>query len=106
MDVKTLIIKVIDNTTGVMDADKMSISIFPNPARDMANIRINMPKKESELTVFVLDSNGKLVATKQYRDVDAKGNILLDVSTYDPGIYQLMIKGETFSTNTKLSVVR
>jgi hypothetical protein len=106
MDVKTLTIRVIDNTTGVMDAEKMSLSIFPNPARDLANIRINLPQREAELTVFILDGNGKLVATKNYRDVEAKGNIILEVSSFEPGIYQLMIKGEKFSTNAKLSIVR
>jgi hypothetical protein len=106
MDVKTLIIRVIDNTTGVMDAEKLSLSIFPNPARDLANIRINLPQREAELTLFILDANGKLVATKNYRDVEAKGNIILEVSSFEPGIYQLMIIGERFSTNTKLSIVR
>jgi len=106
MDVKTLSVRVIDNTTGVSDMDKLSISIFPNPARDLANIRINLPNREHELTVFVIDNNGKLVSTKNFKDVESKGNIILDVSTFEPGVYQLIIKGDSFSTNKKLTVIK
>src|SRR5690606_37969962 len=81
MEVKTLNIKVKDNATSAKSLEKMSLSIFPNPTRDLANIKINMPTKEKELVVFVIDNNGKLVSTKAFQDVESRGNIILDVSS-------------------------
>jgi PKD repeat protein len=106
MDIKTLNIKVTENPTSAKNIEKMSLSIFPNPTRDLANIKINMPSKEQELVLFVIDNNGKLVSTKAFKDVESKGNIILDVSSFEPGVYQLLIKGESFSTNARLTVVR
>ncbi|NOY50565.1 MAG: T9SS type A sorting domain-containing protein, partial [Chlorobi bacterium] len=73
------------------------MSIFPNPARDMLNISINIVKWQERL-IKVSGLNGHEILSETIAPGRAKHNI--DISGWKPGIYifALYEKGELLQT--------
>ncbi len=106
MDVKTIEINVKANATGIYSVKELAFSVYPNPASDVTSIKLNMPEKESRLTLNVLDAAGKLVMSREYENVDRTANIQLEVTELPAGVYQMLLNGKTFSTAARLTVAR
>lgn len=103
MEVKSLQITVRANPTGISAADKQSFRIYPNPASSVAMLQLNLPERETSLTVNVLDAAGRLVMSRVYENVDKKANLELEVSALESGVYQLLINGAKFSTTGRIT---
>jgi len=71
-----------DNQENIQD----HISIFPNPANEKLNIKINQPLAEN-FTVKIYNSAGTTV----YEGMHKNNNLTIDVSNYSKGIYILNI---------------
>lgn len=105
MEVKTLQINVKASTTGIADVDKNTFNIYPNPAKSIAMIQLNMPERELSMTLNILDAAGKLIMSKTYEGVDKKATIEVDIADLPAGVYQLLINGNKFSTASRLTKV-
>ncbi len=103
MEVKTLQITVKANPTGISAADKQSFRIYPNPVSSVAMVQLNMPERESNLTVNVLDAAGRLVLSRVFENVDKKASLELEVSGLEAGVYQVLISGNKFSTTGRIT---
>jgi PKD repeat protein len=105
MEVKTLQINVKASTTGIADVDKQTFNIYPNPAKSIAMIQLNMPERELSMTLNILDAAGKLIMSRTYEGVDKKATIEVDIADLPAGVYQMLLNGNKFSTAARLTKV-
>ncbi|MEZ5172226.1 MAG: T9SS type A sorting domain-containing protein [Bacteroidia bacterium] len=104
MDVKTMEITVRDVSTGINSAGTQVFSMYPNPASTEASIRLNLPEREKQVSVFILDAAGKLVKSVNYTQVEAKSVLKLDVNDLAAGVYQILLNGDKVSSSTRLTI--
>ncbi|MBA5630219.1 PQQ-dependent sugar dehydrogenase [Moheibacter lacus] len=84
--------KIIDETMGVEDQNKVNISIYPNPTKDFVNITSN--KAIDEISIYTMD--GKLIQT-------LKGNTTqIDISNFSNGIYIMTIQSGDIMKTQKI----
>jgi len=83
---------------GITDADVLSISMYPNPARDIVYLQSNELIKE----IRVFDMTGKLVYSED-TEVD---NTEISLSGIEPGMYFVRIYTESGITIRKLQIAR
>ncbi len=70
--------------------------VYPNPTIDLINILIGKSSEE-KLSVFIYDSNQRLLSNKEY--LVNNGMLELPLKTYPSGIYFILVKiGEEFKT--------
>lgn len=80
-----------------------SFDIFPNPAKETANIVVNSAKSfDSQLVVY--NSIGSLVYQKQVSIVEGKNKIEVNVETLPAGIYFTSIKTAEATVTKRLVV--
>ena len=106
MDVKTIEITVRDLSTGISSVGTQVFSMYPNPASDVASIKLNLPEREKEISLFLVDGSGKLVKSVTFNQVDAMGTLNLDVSDAATGVYQILLNGEKISSSARLTISR
>ena len=68
--------------------NNLQMSLFPNPAHDKITVKVN--NKISNPSVFIYDSNGKKIMTRQVN----KKIFTLDIRDLQKGSYILQINGE------------
>jgi hypothetical protein len=78
------------------EGDKLIL--FPNPA--INEIDIVLPGLTENLSLSILDLNGKQVLEKTF-----KGNTQIDVSTFPKGVYFVRITGTTINLSKRIVVV-
>jgi hypothetical protein len=105
MEVKTLQINVKANTTGIVDVNKQTFNIYPNPAKSIAMIQLNMPERELSMSLNILDAAGKVIMSRTYEGVDKKATIEVDIADLPAGVYQMLLNGNKFSTAARLTKV-
>lgn len=63
-----------------------TLQIYPNPAHDLATIEVNL-KKESTVSMRVLDLSGKEMAARNYGSMNGSATITMNTSEFVAGIY-------------------
>lgn len=85
--------------------DQSKISLSPNPTTDIVRLDLDLDKPADEVTVRILDINGKLVRTQQLDNVH-KGTYSFDVTALSTGTYFMtVVTPEGFRTK-KFQVIR
>lgn len=84
------------------DSATQAISIYPNPASDVANIAIEGLATDATATIY--DMQGRVIG-KQTVSADI-GKAVLDVSTFSNGTYIVYILSEEISCSERLIVKR
>ena len=77
-----------DACTGIEEKGLEHARVFPNPSQNF--ITVYSPAKAN---LLLSDMNGKLLETKKVE----RGNSVLVLSEYSPGLYVLIIEGDNFS---------
>ncbi|MFN5372642.1 MAG: PKD domain-containing protein, partial [Bacteroidia bacterium] len=103
MDVKTQEIRVSASATGIANQEAEVFSIFPNPAEDFTVVQLNLPEVETSLRLDVLDMSGRLVMSRSFTQVAQQTQLEIDLSGIKAGVYQLLIRGEKFSTASRFT---
>ena len=90
----------VNDTQNVSKADALSVSIFPNPVENTANVRIAAPQSVESVTMLLMSQDGRTVRRLQ---VETYGNttVPVDVADLTAGLYLLRVidnKGDTAST--------
>lgn len=75
--------------TSVSQLDVESLSVYPNPVSDQLTIELGALQGTSVL-VKIFDSQGKLVF-----DENRTGTFIIDVSTYNTGVYSIRVERES-----------
>jgi Esterase-like activity of phytase/Secretion system C-terminal sorting domain/Abnormal spindle-like microcephaly-assoc'd, ASPM-SPD-2-Hydin/Bacterial protein of unknown function (DUF839) len=87
-------------------SESASFKLYPNPARDMATIAIEL-QKDAHVTVNVTDVQGReVLAGTDARMKAGSHSLELNTSTLTGGIYFVKIADGTSSTNVKMVIVR
>lgn len=68
----------------------LTMKVYPNPTHDMSVVAFDLGQSE-ELPLQIVDINGKVVYESIIHGADGKNEILLDVSNYSKGIYQIKL---------------
>ena len=84
--------KIIGETMGVNDQNRVDISIFPNPTSDFVHITSNKPIE----AVSIYSAEGKLIQT-------LNGNATqIDISSYPKGVYLVTIQSGKITKTQKV----
>ena len=81
----------------VDEFNKNDYKIYPNPANN--NVFIKTNKNFGEVTMTVIDINGRVVYSQKTNLVN---EVQINISNLQSGMYILNIKGETINTNDKI----
>jgi hypothetical protein len=87
-------------TLSASSFSKNDYSIYPNPANNVINIKVN--KNLGTADVSLIDINGRQVLNSLRTELS--GEVSLDVSGLKSGIYILNIKGQFINTNEKIII--
>lgn len=87
-------------TLSASSFSKKDYSIYPNPANNVINIKVN--KNLGTADVSLIDMNGRQVLNSLRTELS--GEVSLDVSGLKSGIYILNIKGQFINTNEKIII--
>jgi len=80
------------------------VSVFPNPASDMANFRI-MLERSSEVVINIYSVTGQLVLNTKEGNLPAgEHNIVIDASSWTEGLYMYRILLDGKTLNGKLMI--
>ncbi|MFN4122155.1 MAG: fibronectin type III domain-containing protein [Flavobacteriales bacterium] len=101
------VIRVTNNTTGVNNALAQSdVILYPNPAKDQANILLNIDRSETQVKVSIIDATGRLVSSRNVSDLRSGAIITLDVEGLANGMYEVVVEGNAFRTVRKLTIAK
>lgn len=79
------------------------VKVFPNPfTENRLSIRVNNDLAANGLSVKMYDTNGKLIASKQYNSYELNDVLLFEFSGTSPGVYFLNLSSSTFEKQVKL----
>ena len=84
----------LDNTpTGVRPVvnNSLDVKVFPNPAQDMTNIRINL-ESTAKVAIQVYNSMGQMVASKNYGTQFGDMIYPFNTAQYSNGLYQIKVQ--------------
>lgn len=76
------------------------VSIYPNPVKD--NLNINIKDFSGEVSVKIIDFNGREVFNKNINNFITSN--ALDLSAFSSGIYVLKLSGEGFNYSEKIII--
>lgn len=73
----------------VLDDEQLAVTVFPNPANDVANLVINGTEEGSATTIMLFALSGEQISTSQLAEgkQGVEQRVALDVSQLAPGIY-------------------
>ena len=93
-----------NQTLGLNELTKKPTSdIFPNPAKEETNLKINMTTG-SKATVKVINALGQTIFTKKVEFNDGLNTLQLDTKNYSNGLYDVIIETNTGTLNKKLII--
>jgi len=82
-----------------------SLSVFPNPAGDMATLSFNV-KKEVAATIEIMDALGRTVHTTSTTLASGQQRLTIDLKSFDAGMYTVKVSNGNEFTTTKLMVTK
>lgn len=92
-----------NGTVGIAEIQKQFVaSVFPNPAKDMANIQFS--NAIQKLTMDIADVFGKIVATDQFENIKAQDIKTIKIDKFAKGIYFINIKTDKEQSQIRLII--
>lgn len=93
------------STVGVKEVQGTvsNLSLFPNPANDVLQIKLSV-SKEQPITIEMLDVSGRVLYTKTKNAVLGELNEKVDVKNFPKGTYLIKINGENLSETKKIVI--
>lgn len=80
-----------------------NINLFPNPASDMTYASIDL-KQSEEVSMTITDVTGKVVAQRNYGELNGANMLPINTTEFAKGIYMVEIRTGSTVTTTKLIV--
>jgi hypothetical protein len=91
-----------ETTVGIKtDEDASGFIIYPNPTREILNVKINQRLGFDKLTVY--DAAGRLVHTEILNGTQGQQTIQLNVNDLAAGLYQITLEGNGKRSTAKFS---
>ncbi len=94
------------STVGVEENSGMSsLSIYPNPAIDVANISLNLVE-DANVTISIVNTLGQTVYNKQLGNVNGTQNVQINTTDLQEGIYLVNVTVNGNTTTQRISIVK
>jgi len=77
-------------TVGLNEDKANSLSIYPNPAKDVVTI-ILPDMNDAMVTLEIIDIQGKIVSSQPLKNITGQKNTTIDISNIAPGSYYLTL---------------
>jgi len=79
------------------------ISLFPNPARRKIQVALGQSIEDPILQLQIIDMQGRILS-EQLFVAEGSSRLEIDVSGYSPGMYQVVLRGESTLITEKLLI--
>lgn len=86
-------------------ADSHKIDIFPNPASEMINLKLELGEVFEEAVVKISDATGKVISVRSYDNIQNE-IFTYDVSQYAAGTYFIQFVSEAGNRTERFTVVK
>ncbi|WP_185154172.1 T9SS type A sorting domain-containing protein [Fulvivirga sp. M361] len=94
MAIDNIVISSAPLVTGVRPGpDKNTLTLYPNPARDILTIQYS-DLKQGHPTLYVTNVSGHVVYEQKLSNISASKEIKLDLKEWNPGVYYVRIIGQ------------
>ncbi len=95
-----------NGVSGIADvnADMMSVQVFPNPSINNINVAVNM-ESEQWVSISVSDIAGQIIMSKRVLLIAGKSNTDIDVSLFANGVYTINLNSAKRQLHTQFAVV-
>lgn len=80
------------------------VSVFPNPANSVVNVKVVSKETINNATLDVMDISGRLVRSENVSIATGNNNFSFDVNAIANGLYFVRVAGADFSVSRKVSV--
>ncbi len=95
------------NAVGVSDVDVVqlenTLSVFPNPTSDVANVSMNMDEA-ADVNISIVDQLGRRVTTQNFGNLNGQVDLSMDVSALNAGMYLVQIQLDDQVVTRKLTI--
>lgn len=77
---------------GIADQNQVdaNLTVYPNPADEFTSIKVQL-KNEQNVTLKLIDMNGRTVASRNYGQMNGASEIQLNTSHFEAGIYLIQL---------------
>jgi len=86
---------------GIFESSAQNVSLYPNPATDLATIVVPGISNGEEITVRLIDNLGRTLISKKHKGSKI---LSLDISSISKGSYSLLIQDEQDLITKKLQI--
>jgi len=78
--------------TGIADQNQIdaNLAVYPNPANEYTSIKVQL-KNEQNVTLKLIDMNGRTVASRDYGKMNGASEIQLNTSNFEAGLYLIQL---------------
>jgi hypothetical protein len=90
----------VNSTANIANINTENFTVYPNPSSDV--VKISGKNLTNYKTISLQDLNGKTVKTWKISNLD----IVLDVKSFDAGIYNLVFEGNEGSSIEKIQILK
>lgn len=92
------------SAVNALQASSDNISVFPNPARDIATVKFNL-KQAAQVSIQVYNSYGQLVYSEDQNVLNQGENyFFINSATFSPGVYTIRLTGGGDSASVNLVI--
>ncbi len=89
---KTQIYGPLKNTCDLKAGDWLSsMTLYPNPAKDITNLSIILNKDMPNAMIQMFDMTGRAILSQRMDLIEGDNNLVFDVSSYLPGVYNIRV---------------
>lgn len=101
-EVEDYCVMISDPATGITERSRIDLSVFPNPASDQLNVRINSDENLSEVALQLCGPLGRILKTFP---LNSQRQVIIDVSSFEAGTYVLMLRDDQLIRSTKTIIL-
>ena len=92
----------VNNVPTVTDT---KVSLFPNPAKDVMNVSVDLEKTSKSVTFTIIDGLGRFVSKEVYSNVKT-GNFSVNTSKLAPGNYFFVMNTDTKAVSRNFVIAK
>jgi len=93
------------NNVGIADQNQIdaSLAVYPNPANEYTSIKVQL-KNEQNVTLKLIDMNGRTVASRNYGQMNGASEIQLNTSNFEAGLYLIQLSLDNTIVSRRLII--
>jgi hypothetical protein len=78
--------------TSIVDQNQIdaNLAVYPNPSNEYTSIKVQI-KNEQNVTLKLIDMNGRTVASRNYGQMNGASEIQLNTSNFEAGLYLIQL---------------